>query len=72
MFEIVMLFAFLSAVICPLLPAKPPAKRLPTEKAGSPDHGETGRALMAESAHRAMAHPRGGLTSRTLKLAHAA
>jgi hypothetical protein len=72
MFEIVMLFAFLCAVTCPLLPAKLPEERLPAEGADSPNHKETNRSLTVGSARRAVTQPQGKLTSRSLKRAHAA
>ncbi len=72
MFEIVMLFAFVYAVTCPFLPAKPPEERLPAEGADSPDHKGTNRSLLVGSAHRDRTQPRGKLTSRSFKRAHAA
>jgi len=72
MFEIVMLLAFLYAVICPFLPITPPEKRLPSERTGSPNQMEARGSLMAESAYRSMTQPREKPTRLSLKHAHAA
>ena len=72
MFEIVMLFAFLYAVICPLLSAKPSSKRLPGKKTGPRNHGTKDSSLMQEAARRAATQNQGKPTGRCLRHAHAA
>ena len=72
MFEIVMLFAFLYAVTCPLLPARHPEKKLPTEKEDSPNQRGAKRSLKEESARRAAVQFRKGSSGLNPKHAHAA
>jgi hypothetical protein len=72
MFEIVMLFAFLYAVTCPLLPAKHPEKKLPAEKEDSRNQRGAKRSLTEESARRGAGQLRQEASGRNHKHAHAA
>lgn len=72
MFEIIMLFAFLYAAICQLLPARSGATRSPLNQRGRPDKEETVASQGPAQKRRAIPEPLSKAIDRFHRYAHAA